>query len=90
MIIFVMICNLHFFARSSSLPLQIFDYLRENNLTVLKKIIPIEVDYDAYNLGLMREKIYRIHSEVEVMLGRKISLVDGRRIMITRITLNFF
>jgi thioester reductase-like protein len=49
--------------------LQIFDYLRENNPTVLEKIIPIEVDYDAYNLGLVGEKINRIHTEVEVMWG---------------------
>lgn len=36
---------------------------------MLEKIIPIKVDYDAYNLGLVREQINRIHTEVEVMLG---------------------
>lgn len=47
--------------------IQIFDYLRKNNPTVLGKIIPIEVDYNAYNLGLVGEKINRIHTEVEVI-----------------------
>lgn len=40
--------------------------LRETNPAVLQKIIPIEVDYNAYDLNIDPETLDRIHGEVQV------------------------
>lgn len=42
--------------------------LHATNPVVLQKIIPIEVDYDAYDLNLDPEALERIHTEVQVAL----------------------
>lgn len=47
---------------------KIFDMLHATNPVVLQKIIPIEVDYDAYDLNLDPEALERIHTEVQVAL----------------------
>lgn len=47
---------------------KIFDMLHETNPAVLRKIIPIQVDYDAYDLNIDPEALDRIHGEVQVRL----------------------
>lgn len=41
--------------------------LRERNSTVLKKIIPIEVDYNVDDLAIEPDVLDRLQSEVEVI-----------------------
>lgn len=40
--------------------------LRETNPAVLRKIIPIEVDYNAYDLNIDPQTLDRLHGEVQV------------------------
>jgi fatty acyl-CoA reductase len=45
---------------------KIFDMLHERNPVVLRKIIPVEVDYSAYDLNINSTMLDRIQSEVQV------------------------
>jgi len=45
--------------------------LRETNPAVLRKIIPIEVDYNAYDLNIDPQTLDRLHGEVQVSTYKK-------------------
>ncbi|KAL7042699.1 hypothetical protein ACKWTF_001249 [Chironomus riparius] len=47
----------------------IFDMLRETNPAVLRKIIPIEVDYNAYDLNIDPQTLDRLHGEVQIVFN---------------------
>ena len=40
--------------------------LRDRSPAVLRKIIPIEVDYNAYDLNIDPDALDRLHAEVQV------------------------